>query len=117
VVVPIEPVPFDEARQFVKAVCRSVERTQPERFTTERAVARRGDRVYLDAVQNGRGRTLPSPYSLRAVPGACVSAPVTWEELRGGVTPDRFTLRAMQARMEDAGDLFAPVYALRQRLP
>lgn len=117
VIVPIEPVPYGEAREFVKTVCRSVERAQPGRFTTERAVARRGGRVYLDAVQNGRGKTLPSPYSLRAVPGAHVSAPVTWEELRGGVTPDRFTLRTMRARMEAAGDLFAPVYALRQRLP
>lgn len=117
VVVPIAPVPFERARSFLMTVCKGIERIAPERYTTQRSIAKRGDRVYLDAVQNGRGKTLPSPYSVRATPQATVSAPVTWEELRAGVDPLAFTMRTMRARVDSAGDLFAPVYTLRQPLP
>lgn len=117
VVVPIEPVPYENARDFLKLICKSIERTQPELFTTERTIVKRGNRVYLDAVQNGRGKTLPSPYSVRATPEANVSAPVTWQELSSGITPKNFTMRSMQARIDTVGDLFTPVYTLRQKLP
>ncbi len=117
VVVPIAPVPYEQAREFLKRVCQSVEGARPDLFTMERAIAKRKNRVYLDAVQNGRGKTLPSPYSVRATPNANISAPVTWDELRGGVTPDFFTIRNMDERIEKAGDLFAPVYTMRQKLP
>lgn len=117
VVVPIAPTPYEKVRAFLKLVCAHIERAEPGRFTTERIIARRGDRVYLDAVQNSRGKTLPSPYSVRATPTATVSAPVTWEELSGGAAPEQFTIRNMEARLREAGDLFAPVYAKRQRLP
>ena len=82
VVVPIEPTPFEKVREFLKKLCSSIENVQPSLFTTERIIAKRGDKVYLDAVQNGRGKTLPSPYSVRATPNANVSASVTWEELK-----------------------------------
>lgn len=117
VVVPIEPVPYEQVREFLKRICNSIERAQPELFTTERTIAKRGNRVYLDAVQNGRGKTLPSPYSVRATPEANISAPVTWQELEEGITPKSLTMRSMQARIDAAGDLFAPVYTLRQKLP
>lgn len=117
VVVPIAPVPYEQARDFLKRICGSIARVQPRLFTTERSIAGRGDRVYLDAVQNGRGKTLPAPYSVRATTDANVSAPVTWRELQNGVTPGDFTMRGMAARLEAVGDLFAPVYSMRQRLP
>lgn len=117
VVVPIAPVPYEQAREFLKRICQSIENAQPDLFTTERTIFKRKNRVYLDAVQNGRGKTLPSPYSVRATPDANVSAPVTWDELRGGITPDSFTMRNMDERIKSVGDLFSPVYTLRQRLP
>lgn len=117
VVVPIEPAPFEKVREFLKKLCRSIENVQPSLFTTERIIARRGDKVYLDAVQNGRGKTLPSPYSVRATPNASVSAPVTWEELKKGVKPSEFTIRNIEERVQAAGDIFAPVYTKRQKLP
>lgn len=117
VVVPIAPAPFEKVRRFLSVVCKAIEKTRPELFTTERFIKNRGDKVYLDAVQNARGKTLPSPYSVRATPGANVSAPVTWEELQKGITPAQFHIRNMEQRLRDTGDLFAPVYSLRQRLP
>jgi bifunctional non-homologous end joining protein LigD len=117
VVVPIEPTPYEKVRRFLKLICRHIEEAQPELFTTQRVIAKRGDRVYLDAVQNGRGKTLPSPYSVRATPKATVSAPVTWLELQKGAHPEQFTIRSMEKRMNKVGDLFEPVYTLRQTLP
>lgn len=117
VVVPITPVPYEYAREFLKRICAGIEAAQPELFTTERTIVKRQNRVYLDAVQNGRGKTLPAPYSVRATPDANISAPVTWQELQDGITPDAFTIRNMDARIKAMGDLFAPVYSLRQKLP
>jgi len=117
VVLPIIPTPYEKVRSFLSGVCRQVEKASPERFTTERTVAKRGDRVYLDAVQNGRGKTLPSPYSVRATKSASVSAPVTWEELKQGVYPEQFHIRNIEERVRNMGDLFAPVYTTRQALP
>lgn len=117
VVVPIEPTPFEQARKFLTVVCKAIERIRPELFTTERIIKKRGDRVYLDAVQNARGKTLPSPYSVRSTPSASVSTPLTWAELERGVTPEQFHIRNIPARIKEAGDLFAPAYATRQILP
>ena len=117
VVIPIEPVPFEKVRAFLKSVCAAIEKAYPDRFTTERIIAKRGDRVYLDAVQNSRGKTLPSPYSVRATATATISVPVTWEELEDGMAPEDHTIRNMQQRIQKKGDLFALVYEMRQTLP
>lgn len=117
VFVPIEPTPYEKVRQFLRFVCSMVEDAQSELFTLERSVGKRGNRVYLDVVQHGRGKTLPTPYSLRATPRATVSAPVTWEELSSAsLSPSDFTIGNITERLERIGDLFAPVYTLRQTL-
>ena len=108
VVVPIEPTPYERVRKFLTSVCKALEKTQPNKFTIERTIAKRGDKVYLDAVQNARGKTLPSPYSVRATSRANVSAPVTWKELQSGVTPDEFHIRNMEQRIKEVGDLLPP---------
>jgi len=118
IVIPIRPAPFHEVQNFLKAICRVVEKAHPERFTTERTIAKRGDRVYLDAIQNARGKTIPSPYSVRPSAMATVSAPLTWEEVHDDtLSPERFTMRNIEERVNKMGDLFAPVYSLRQVLP
>ena len=117
VAVPIEPTPYERVRKFLTNVSKAIEKTQPNKFTIERTIVKRGNKVYLDAVQNARGKTLPSPYSVRATPQANVSAPVTWKELQDGITPDDFHIRNMEQRIKAVGDLFAPVYTLRQHLP
>lgn len=117
VVVPIRATAYETVREFLSGVCAALEQARPDLCTTQRTVSKRGDKVYLDAVQNARGQTLPSPYSVRATPNATVSAPVTWQELARGAKPEQFHMRNIHQRVERLGDLFAPVYKLRQRLP
>ena len=117
VVVPIQPTPFEKARKFLTVICKAIEKTRPDLFTTERTIKKRGDRVYLDAVQNARGKTLPSPYSVRSTPNASVSTPLTWAELSRDVTPEQFHIRNIAQRLQDVGDLFAPAYTKQQILP
>jgi bifunctional non-homologous end joining protein LigD len=71
----------------------------PERATTEIRKAKRGGRVYIDVLQNARGHHAVPPYVLRAVPGATVSTPLAWSELRPDLDPKRFTLRTVPIRL------------------
>ena len=70
-----------------------VERTHPTMATTHRNPAARGGRVYLDWGQNAHGQLLVAPYSVRPVPGAPVSMPLTWDEVVPGLDPKLFHLR------------------------
>lgn len=106
-----------DAVDFAVAVTRVLERGLPDLCTTERALHKRRGRLYLDAHQNGRGKTVVAPYSLRAVPGAPVSAPLEWREVTEALDPSDFTLRTMLKRLVRKGDLFAPALRGNQRLP
>jgi bifunctional non-homologous end joining protein LigD len=72
--------------------------------------------VYIDANQNGYGKTIASVYSVRPVPGATVSTPLDWEEVAPGLDPTRLTIGAVAARVASDGDLFAPVLTDHQDL-
>jgi bifunctional non-homologous end joining protein LigD len=83
-------------------------RRQPEFLTQEFSKADRGGRILVDTGRNGFGATVAAVYAVRARPGAPVSAPCTWEEVeRGTVSPRSFTVRNMDARLADVGDLWA----------
>ena len=86
---------YRETSRFVALVGQILARALPDRVTAERAVARRGGKVYVDPYQNLRGKTLVGPYSPRPRPGAPVAVPVTWEEL-GTVRPEQLTLANAQ---------------------
>lgn len=85
--------------------------------TTERAINKRQGRLYIDAGQNGRGRTVVAPYSLRAVDGAPFSAPLKWSEVTRRLNPSRFNLKTVRKRLNAVGDLFAEGMKLKQKLP
>src|SRR5262249_39638224 len=72
---------YDEARAWALPLAGRVVETLPDVATTERSKARRGRRVYVDVMQNAKGRHAVPPYVLRAVPGAPVSTPLNWTEL------------------------------------
>ena len=82
-------------------------RSIPTLATTERSIGARGRRIYLDYMQNVRGKTLASVYSVRANEFAGVSTPLTWDEVDAEVDPRDFTLPTCAARLETAGDLWA----------
>ena len=65
--------------------------------------------VLVDHRQNGAGKTIASVYSVRPKPGAPVSTPLRWDELAQGVRPRDFPMAVALRRVEENGDLFAPV--------
>ena len=71
----------------------------PDVATVEIRKAKRGGRVYIDVLQNARGHHAVPPYVLRPVPGAPVSTPLRWSELKADLDPKRFTLRTVPARL------------------
>jgi bifunctional non-homologous end joining protein LigD len=106
----------DEVNEFACAVANALSGSV-DFMTTERAIAQRRGRLYLDCMQNGYGKTMVAPYSLRAIDGAPVSAPLKWEEINKRLDPLKFNLRTMPNRVAKVGDLFAAVFEKRAKLP
>ena len=112
VYVPLAPgTPYEAGLLFGEIVATLVAHKHPRQATVERAIAARGSRVYVDYMQNGRGKTLASAYSARASAYAGVSTPLTWDEVEAGVNREDFTIKTVPHRVNAVGDLWA---ALRQ---
>jgi bifunctional non-homologous end joining protein LigD len=94
----------DESRALAEAVARTVCAELPELATVTRPVAGRGDKVYLDFLQNGRGKLIAAPLCVRPRPGAPVSMPLGWREVTTRLAPGRFTIRTAVAQLERRGD-------------
>lgn len=108
IVMPIERGPsFDDLRRFGKFVSEYLVAKHPKLFTVERLKKDRGDRIYLDYIQHFAGRTLPAAYSPRARPGATVSTPLSWDEVRRDAKPTDFHLLNIMERLLAQGDLLA----------
>jgi bifunctional non-homologous end joining protein LigD len=106
-----------DALDFAVAVARTLEKGMPEIATTERSLRQRRGRLYVDALQNGMGKTLVAPYSIRAIEGAPVSTPLKWREVTAKLNPMDFNLKTVPRRIDEVGDLFAPALNGKQRLP
>ena len=113
---------FEETKPFARAMGEVVERETPDKVTTNMSKAQRKGRVLIDWSQNDDHKTTVCAYSLRAKALPTVSTPVTWDEVErcaGEGDPEllRFTWDAVLERVEERGDLFAPVLTLQQALP
>jgi bifunctional non-homologous end joining protein LigD len=71
----------------------------PEIATITRQISRREGKVYIDYLQNGAGRLIVAPFSVRPLKGAPVSAPLLWSEVAPGLDISNFTIRNMPTRM------------------
>ena len=112
VYVPLPPrTSYETGRLFCEIVATLVANRHPRVATIERAVDARGQRVYIDYMQNFRGKTLATAYSARGSDFAGVSTPLTWREVHAGVDAHDFTLASVPDRVRRVGDLWA---ALRQ---
>lgn len=106
--VPMPPgTTYDAGLLFCQIVATIVANRHPKVATVERSVAARGKRVYVDYLQNIKGKTLASAYSARANDFAGVSTPLTWKEVDEGVSPQDFTIRTFADRLAAVGDLWA----------
>jgi bifunctional non-homologous end joining protein LigD len=108
---------FGEVARFAHTVGRVLVSRDPDHLTQEFHKVDRGGRILVDTGRNGYSATYAATYTVRARPGAPVSAPCTWEELeRGEVGPKTFTLRTMAQRVAVAGDLWADMLKKKQSL-
>jgi bifunctional non-homologous end joining protein LigD len=99
--------PYDAGLLFCQIVATVVATKHPKLATVERSLAARGQRIYVDYLQNVLGKTLASAYSPRANDFAGVSTPLTWKEVDEGVSPKDFTIRNFEVRIKSAGDPWA----------
>jgi len=109
IVVPLDgTTTIDVVAGFANTVGTLFVSRAPDRLTQEFSKADRSGRIYVDTGRNGYSATFAAAYTVRARPGAPVSAPCTWEEIeRGDVEPRTFTLRNMPGRIKKVGDVWA----------
>jgi len=104
VFVPIErTLDYVAARKMSEMVGRHLLRQHPQDITMEWSISKRTGKIFIDYAMNVRGKTLNVAYSPRALPGAPVSMPLTWEELEGAHPLD-FTVTNASQRLAETGD-------------
>jgi bifunctional non-homologous end joining protein LigD len=119
--VPVSgPCSHEQAGSFALAVAHVVEKQRPKDVVTVMTKSERRRKVFIDWSQNSRHKTTVAVYSLRARSQPTVSTPVTWDEVEtaaDGDDPLVFEAGDVLARVDDRGDLFAPVLTTEQELP
>ena len=101
---------YDQAKEFAHMIAVMAQRQLPDYTSLERNLAKRGKHnIYIDFLQNRKGQTLASAYSLRPKKGATVSTPLEWKEVKPGLHPSDFTFQNIIKRVETKGDLFTGV--------
>ncbi|NIJ55743.1 non-homologous end-joining DNA ligase [Dyadobacter arcticus] len=101
---------YDAARSFAEILASLVTEYLPGLTTLERSLAKRKkNHIYVDFLQNRIAQTLACAYSVRPKPGATVSAPLEWSEVKKGLSPKQFTINNMLDRVKEKGDLFKGV--------
>jgi DNA ligase D len=109
---------YDTVRDFAKILATMIHERLPKFTTLERSLAKRKkNEIYIDYLQNSRGQTLASAYSVRPKPGATVSAPLDWSEVKPGLHPSKFTIKNILKRVEARGDLFKGVLGKGINMP
>ncbi len=94
----------EDARRLAEVLARVLCAECPEIATVARPLAARGDRVYVDFLQNGRGKLIASPFSVRPRAGAPISMPLTWRQVTARLDPVRWNIRTGLRRLAREGD-------------
>ncbi len=106
VFVPIIPIySYTQTRRFARAMAEQLQADHPKEITTAWQKEQRGKKVLIDFNQNAAGKTLASIYSLRAVPEATVSFPITWKAL-SKASPLNYTMESVPELLKKSGDLW-----------
>jgi len=100
---------YDQVKEFAHIVAILINHQLPDITSVERLPKKRQKKVYLDFLQNRKGQTLAAPYSVRPKPGATVSTPLEWKEVKKGLDPAKFTIKTIFDRLKKKGDLWKPV--------
>jgi len=109
---------YEQSRMLGELLARIVLRDCHDCATITRHVTKRGDKVYLDYLQNRHGQTIVAPFSVRPLPGATVSMPLVWDEVNASLDPKNFTIRNAIDRLDKLGiDPVASVIDEKPDLP
>ena len=100
---------YDQSQMFARIIVSLVHKQIPDYTSLERMIAKRNGKMYLDFLQNRPGATIAGPYSLRPKPGATVSMPLHWDEVKPGLTMKDFNIFNSIDRLKRSGDLFKGV--------
>ncbi len=119
VVVPLNPaMEWSVARDFSHAIAETLAREQPGQYVAVATKARRGGRIFVDYLRNGRGATAVTSYSLRHRPGAPIATPLRWDELGRVRSPQQFGYPGIRKRLARlSADPWQGIAQLRQKLP
>ncbi len=98
-----------DAKTLGQILARTVCGALPDIATIVRPVAQRGGKVYVDFLQNGRGKLIASPFSVRPRPHAPISMPLPWTKVTSRLDPTRFTMTSALPMLEKGGDPLAGV--------
>lgn len=100
---------YEQSREFARVIVTLVNRELPKFTTIERTISDRKGKMYLDFLQNRPHATIACAYSVRPKPGATVSMPLHWDEVRKGLQMSDFNIFNAVERVNDIGDIFRPV--------
>ena len=102
VVTPVQgkAVDWPTAKAFTRDVCKVMAAEAPDRYLINMAKKQRDGRIFLDYLRNDRMATAVAPLSPRGRPGAPVSMPITWSQVKKGLDPAKFTIRTVPALMK-----------------
>ncbi|MGH7431075.1 MAG: DNA ligase D, partial [Candidatus Methylomirabilales bacterium] len=99
----------EEARTFGRLLALLGVEAAPEITTIARPIQARAGKVYVDFAQNGHGRTIVAPFSVRPLPGGPVSCPLRWDQVTARLDPTRFTIKTLPQHFEKMPDPLAPI--------
>jgi len=116
--IPLKPTnEYDKVAEFARLFASEVARRAPRIATIERTIAKRkSTQVYVDWMQNARGKSLAAPFTARAKPGATVSMPLEWKQISKGVEIKDFTIVNVPDLVKKKGDPWADFFESRQTL-
>jgi len=100
---------YEQSKEFARVLVTIVQAQLPKFTSIERIVQNRQGKMYLDFLQNRPQATLAAPYSLRPKPGATVSMPLHWDEVKKGLKIKNFTIFNAVERVKETGDIFKGV--------
>ena len=87
-----ERLDWSAAKAFARGVCERMTADSPDRYVVNMAKAKRGGKIFLDYLRNDRTATAVAPLSPRSRPGATVSMPLTWSQVKAGLDPAKYTV-------------------------
>ncbi len=101
---------YKDVRLFTEFIAKYLISLEPDLFTIERLKKNRSNRLYIDYVQHGRGKTIIAPFSIRGSNDGTVACPLLWEEVNDNLSPEAFTIKEVLSKIKIRGNPFAEFF-------